>query len=115
MVDPLTAIAAVKQADEALGVIGKLLAKLRAQPDIAAVKLSAALDEIVKTYRVVDQAFNAYASFGHRQGRADRQISGTARYRWRQPRCSGGGGPRQLFQNRPHLSAASEAMVQEGL
>jgi hypothetical protein len=62
VVDPLTAIAAVKQADEALGVIAKLLAKLRAQPDIAAVKLSAALDEIVKTYRVVDQALNAYAS-----------------------------------------------------
>ena len=34
VVDPLTAIAAVKQADEALGVIEKLLAKLRAQPDI---------------------------------------------------------------------------------
>jgi hypothetical protein len=62
VVDPLTAIAAVKQADEALGVIERLLAKLRAQPDIAAVKLSAALDEIVKTYRAVDQAFNAYAS-----------------------------------------------------
>lgn len=62
MVDPITAIAAVKQADEALGVIEKLLGKLRAQPDIAAVKLSAALDEIVKTYRVVDQALNAYAS-----------------------------------------------------
>jgi hypothetical protein len=61
-VDPLTAIAAVKQADEALGVIAKLLAKLRAQPDIAAVKLSAALDEIVKVHRVVDQALNAYAS-----------------------------------------------------
>jgi excisionase family DNA binding protein len=62
VVDPITAIAAVKQTDEALGVIERLLAKLRAQPDIAAVKLSAALDEIVKTYRVVDQAFNAYAS-----------------------------------------------------
>jgi hypothetical protein len=62
VVDPLTAVAAVKQADEALGVIEKLVVKLRAQPDIAAVKLSAALDEIVKTYRVVDQALNAYAS-----------------------------------------------------
>jgi hypothetical protein len=60
--DPFTAIAAVKSADEALGVIGKLAAKLRAQPDVAAVKLSAALDEIVKTYRVVDQALTAYAS-----------------------------------------------------
>jgi hypothetical protein len=62
VVDPLTAIAAVKQADEALGVIERLLAKLRAQPDIAAVKLSDALNEIVKTYRAVDQALNAYAS-----------------------------------------------------
>jgi hypothetical protein len=62
VVDPLTAIAAVKKVDEALGLIERLLAKLRAQPDIAAVKLSAALDEIVKTYRAVDQAFNTYAS-----------------------------------------------------
>jgi hypothetical protein len=62
VIDPLTAIAAVKSTDEALGVIEKLLGKLRAQPDIAAVKLSAALDEIVKTYRIVDQAFTAYGS-----------------------------------------------------
>ena len=65
MIDPITTIAAVgavKKTDEALGVIGKLLGKLRAQPDIAAVKLSAALDEIVKTYRAVDQAFDIYVS-----------------------------------------------------
>jgi hypothetical protein len=56
----------VKSTDEALGVIGKLVAKLRPQPDVAAVKLSAALNEIVKTYRVVDEALTAYASPGHR-------------------------------------------------
>jgi hypothetical protein len=60
--DPLSAVTAVKSADEAVGVIEKLLGKLRAQPSIAAVKLSAALDEVRKTYSAVDQAFNAYAS-----------------------------------------------------
>jgi hypothetical protein len=62
MVDPATALAAAKQIDEAVGVIEKFLGKLRAQPDIAALKLSAALDEIVKTYRALDEALNKYAS-----------------------------------------------------
>jgi hypothetical protein len=62
MVDPLTGLRAAKQIDEALGLIAKLLGKLRAQPDIAAIKLSAALDEIVKTYRAVDEALTEYVS-----------------------------------------------------
>ncbi|HSJ73303.1 MAG TPA: hypothetical protein VK904_03225 [Miltoncostaeaceae bacterium] len=44
------------------GLITKLLGTLRAQPDLAALKLAAALDEIVDTYRVVDEAFTASAS-----------------------------------------------------
>lgn len=62
MIDPVSGLQAAKQIDEAVGLIGKLLGKLRAQPDIAAIKLSAALDEIVKTYRAVDEAFTEYVS-----------------------------------------------------
>lgn len=62
MVDPVSGLQAAKQIDEAVGLIARSLGKLRAQPDIAAVKLSAALDEIVKTYRVVDEAFTEYVS-----------------------------------------------------
>jgi hypothetical protein len=61
-VDPVAALAAVQKADEALSLIAKLMAKLRAQPDAAALKLSAALDEIAKTYEVVDRAFSSYAA-----------------------------------------------------
>ena len=62
MVDPASALGAVKQFDEAVGLIEKFLGKLRAQPDIAALKLSAALDEIAKTYRALDEAFTEYVS-----------------------------------------------------
>lgn len=62
MVDPLTALGAVKTTDEALGVVARLIGKLRARPDVAALKLSMALDEILKSYAVVDSAFTSYAS-----------------------------------------------------
>ena len=68
MVDPTSALAAAKQIDEAVGLIAKLLGKLRAQPDIAALKLSAALDEIVKTYQVLDESFIAYGGLALDQG-----------------------------------------------
>jgi hypothetical protein len=62
VIDPAAALVAAKQVDEAVGLIDKMLAKLRTQPDLAALKLSTALDEIVKTYRVVDQAITDYGS-----------------------------------------------------
>jgi|SRR5215217_8376976 len=62
MVDPASAVAAAKEIDDAVGLIGKLVRKLRAEPDIAAAKLSMALDEVVKTYRVVDEAISMYVS-----------------------------------------------------
>src|SRR5829696_6033644 len=68
MVEPASALAAAKQIDEAVGLIAKLLGKLRAQPDIAALKLSAALDEIVKTYEVLDRALTAYGSLAMDEG-----------------------------------------------
>lgn len=63
-VDPISGLRAAKMIDEAVGLLAKLVNKLRARPDIAAVKLSAALDEIVKTYRVVDEALTAYVGLG---------------------------------------------------
>jgi hypothetical protein len=68
MVEPASALAAAKQIDEAVGLIAKLLGKLRAQPDIAALKLSAALDEIVKTYEVLDRAFTTYGNLAIDEG-----------------------------------------------
>lgn len=62
MVDAVAALGVAKRIDEAVGIIEKLLGKLRAQPDVAALKLSMALDEIVKTYQVLDEALTAYAS-----------------------------------------------------
>lgn len=62
VLEPMTAMAAVKTTDEALGVVARLVSKLRARPDVAALKLSMALDEIVKTYTVVDSTFATYAS-----------------------------------------------------
>lgn len=62
MVDSASALAAAKEIDEAAGLIQKLVGRLRAQPDIAAVKLSVALDEVLKTYRVVDEAIAMYVS-----------------------------------------------------
>lgn len=53
---------AVKATDDSLAVISKLVDKLRAQPDLAAMKLSAALDEVIKTYQVVDEAIIGYCS-----------------------------------------------------
>lgn len=62
MVDAASALAAAKHVDEAVGLIARLVGKLRAQPDIAAVKLSLALTEVVKTYSVVDDAIAMYVS-----------------------------------------------------
>lgn len=62
MPDLSTALASAKQVDEALGLIGKLVAKLKRDPDAAAVKLGQALDEIAKTYQALDTAISNYLS-----------------------------------------------------
>jgi hypothetical protein len=56
MINTVAALGFVKSMDEALGVIGKLVAKLKAEPDLAALKLAEALDEVRKTWEVVDDA-----------------------------------------------------------
>lgn len=69
MIEAATIVAgaeAVKTADDAVSVIGKLVVKLRSHPDLAALHLSQALNEIMKTYLVVDEAFNYYFSLAEK-------------------------------------------------
>jgi hypothetical protein len=64
MIDTMVAIKAVKDVDEALGVIGQFIQKLRSQPDIAARKLTEALDEITKTWQVIDMSIVRFLNLG---------------------------------------------------
>lgn len=64
MIEAAAALESVKKVDEALGVIGKLMAKLKAQPDQAASKLADALKEVNKTWLVVDDAITNYLKLG---------------------------------------------------
>jgi hypothetical protein len=64
MVNTVAALESVKKVDEALGVIGKLVAKLKAQPDLAALQLAEALEEIRKTWVVMDDAITNYLKLG---------------------------------------------------
>ena len=59
-----TAITAAEKVDKGLGLISKYLDKFKSHPDVAAQKLAQALEEIAKTYQVVDTAFSAYLSLG---------------------------------------------------
>jgi hypothetical protein len=64
MIETTTALGAIKKVDEALGVIGKLVSKLKAQPDLAALKLAEALDEVGKTWQVMDKAITDFLKLG---------------------------------------------------
>lgn len=64
MIETAAALESIKKADEVLGVIGKLVAKLKAQPDLAALKLAEALDEIGKTWQVMDTAITQFLKLG---------------------------------------------------
>ena len=68
MVDPSTVLASAQKVDEALGLIGKMVAKLKRNPDAAAVKLGQALDEIAKTYQALDTAISSYLSLAIDEG-----------------------------------------------
>ncbi len=50
----------VKKIDDALGIIARLAAKLKADPDLAAHKLAEALREVSKTFEAVDGAMVDY-------------------------------------------------------
>jgi hypothetical protein len=60
MVDVVSAVGAAKQLDESVGLLSKVVGRLKADPDAAALKLTEALDEIGKTYRAVDEGIAAY-------------------------------------------------------
>jgi prefoldin subunit 5 len=71
------AVKAAEDIDKAVGIVAKLVAKLKAQPDLAAEKLGQALGEVAKTLQVVDNATSQYL----------RLVSMRARSR-RTPSCS---------------------------
>src|SRR5262245_1713243 len=67
----LELLAAAKAADEldkGIGVIAKVVGKLKAQPDIAAQKLAQALGEVAKTLQVVENTASEYLSLGIDKG-----------------------------------------------
>ena len=68
MPDFLAAAKAAGEIDSAVGLIARMMGKLKAQPDIAAQKLGQALDEVAKTLQVVDGAASAYLSLGIDEG-----------------------------------------------
>jgi hypothetical protein len=60
MIEIGAAIKSAEELDNAVGIIAKLVSKLKAQPDIAAQKLCQPLGEVAKTLQVVDQAASEY-------------------------------------------------------
>jgi hypothetical protein len=82
MVDPVSvsALKAIDELDKAVGLIGRLLSKLRAQPDLAALRLSAALDEIAKTYLAVSTAISTYIGVDPAEPAARGQVQAIANH-----------------------------------
>jgi hypothetical protein len=62
MPDVIAAAKSAQEIDKAVGLIANVVAKLKAQPDIAAQKLGQALEEIAKTLQTVDGAASSYLS-----------------------------------------------------
>jgi hypothetical protein len=55
---------AAEDLDKAVGIIAKVVNKLKTQPDVAAQKLGQALGEVGKTLQAVDDAASEYLSLG---------------------------------------------------
>ncbi len=64
MIEITAAVQAAKELDTAVGLIAKVVGKLKAQPDVAAQKLGEALGEVAKTLQVVDDAASTFLSLG---------------------------------------------------
>ena len=62
------AVKAAEELDKAVGIIAKLVSKLKGQPDLAAQKLAQALGEVAKTLQVVDNAATEFLSLGIDEG-----------------------------------------------
>jgi hypothetical protein len=63
-----SAVKAAEELDKAVGIIAKLVRKLKAEPDLAAEKLGQALGEVARTLQVVDNATSQYLSLGIDEG-----------------------------------------------
>ena len=59
-----TTIKAAEEIDKTVGIIAKLVGKLKTQPDVAAQKLGQAVGEIAKTLQSVDDVALEYLSLG---------------------------------------------------
>jgi len=68
MMDVATAAFAGQEIDKAVGIIAKMVGKLKAHPDLAAQKLDQALDEVAKTLTVVDGAVSEFLSLAIDEG-----------------------------------------------
>jgi len=68
MVDFSTAVKSAEELDKAVGIVAKLIGKLKAKPDLAAQKLVQALREVAKTLQVVDSAISEFLSLGIDEG-----------------------------------------------
>ena len=68
MIDVSAAVKSAEELDKAVGVVAKLIGKLKAKPDLAAQKLGQALGEVAKTLQVVDNAASEFLSLGIDEG-----------------------------------------------
>src|SRR5205814_406311 len=68
MLDFIAVAKSAQEIDKAIGLIAKVIGKLKAQPDIAAQKLGQALDEVAKSLQVIDNAASSYLSLGIDEG-----------------------------------------------
>lgn len=64
MIEIGLALKAAEELDKDIGIIAKLVGKLKAKPDLAAQKLAQALGEVAKTLQAVDNAASEYLSLG---------------------------------------------------
>jgi len=68
MIDVSAAVKSAEELDKAVGVVAKLVEKLKSKPDLAAQKLGQALGEVAKTLYVVDNAASEFLSLGIDEG-----------------------------------------------
>src|SRR6266571_2586214 len=68
MIEVAAAVNAAEELEKSIGLIGKLVAKLKTQPDLAAQKLGQTLGEVAKTLQAVDDAAAQFLSLGIDEG-----------------------------------------------
>jgi hypothetical protein len=68
MIDVSAAVKSAEELDKAVGILAKLVGKLKSKPDLAAQKLGQALGEVAKTLFVVDNAASEFLSLGIDEG-----------------------------------------------